>query len=87
VPAFNGQRLFFAAWVCGVIGIVGDVGPFVAAGGVLLLVTAYVVWTHPEDPFSKKFDSAGQGPLRGRPFLTTLLVLLGAGWLVFGIAS
>lgn len=83
----NGISLFYAAWVCGVIGFIGP-DAAVAIGGAFLLGSAALVAARPNDPLMLRFQRAGlHHGVVTRLFMAALLAIVGVGWLVWALAG
>ena len=84
----NAQLLFYGAWLCGIAGFISGVDGLVSGGGVLLVLAAGLVWTHPDDPVNRRFDAAA-GHRRGRvsrAFVASLFAAIGIAWFVWGVS-
>jgi hypothetical protein len=77
--------------LCGILDFITGVGPLLAAGGVLMLPAAYLVWTRPADPVNRMFDALpNPGFLRGqvrRALVACVLAFIGGCWIVVGVAA
>lgn len=82
----NGMSLIYAAWACGLLGLIG-VDLAVAVGGALLLAAAGLVVLRPNDRLVVRFRRAGVSPTRFiRLFVAVLLAAVGAVWIVWALA-
>ena len=81
------MSLFYAAWACGVVGLIG-LDAAVAIGGALLLGSAALVAASPNDPVMLRCQRAGlQHGLVTRLFMAVLIAAVGVGWLVWALAG
>jgi hypothetical protein len=95
VRRINGLACFYAAWVCGVLGLPTGIDWLVVLGGALLIVAAVAVVARPDDPINRIYDriptgrrSTGipQGRTR-RAFVALVLGLIGVCWTVYGVVG